>query len=90
MLVKSRDERIQTMREVKEQLDAIAAALRPAVPEALAVFDEPSVPVGVALAADNPGALLADPVWIAETWLEEDHSRLAELEAPPWEVEVWP
>jgi serine/threonine-protein kinase len=101
MLVKSRVDRIQTMREVKDALDVIAAEHRPSVPDALVGFDEPGVPVVAAMTdlgsyASSRG--LAEPVWIVESWFDDDPSKLIEIESriesqsapPPWEVEVWP
>jgi eukaryotic-like serine/threonine-protein kinase len=49
MLAKSRDQRIQTMREVKTILDEIAFTVRPELPEASPnAFDEPSRAIEVA------------------------------------------
>ena len=42
MLAKSRDQRIQTMHEVKVILDEIAFTVRPEIPDASPNFDEPS------------------------------------------------
>jgi eukaryotic-like serine/threonine-protein kinase len=96
MLVKSRDERIQRMREVKDALDEIAGALtvggepRTAVPEALAGFDELGVPNLPATGFGAAPEAFAEPAWIEGRWFDDDTRRLSEVVAPEWEVEVWP
>jgi serine/threonine protein kinase len=52
MLTKSRDQRIQTMREIKLILDEIAFTVRPELPEASpTAFDEPSPAIEVPIVA---------------------------------------
>lgn len=51
MLAKSRDQRIQTMHEVKTILDEIAFTVRPDIPDATPTFDEPSGAMEIAFIA---------------------------------------
>jgi len=51
MLVKSCDQRIQTMHEVKTILDEIAFTVRPDIPDASLTFEEPSQAIEVAFIA---------------------------------------
>jgi serine/threonine protein kinase len=47
LLAKSRDDRIQTMREVKEALDAVATSLRAGASDSLFAFEEPSKEIDI-------------------------------------------
>ncbi|MBC7975853.1 MAG: serine/threonine protein kinase [Myxococcales bacterium] len=78
LLVKSRTERMQTMREVKDAIDEIATSHRPSLPEALASFD------------DVDDAPAPAPEWVVESWFDDEPNPRIPTEAPPWEVEVWP
>lgn len=99
MLVKSRDERIQTMREVKDALDELAGGLRPSIPDALAGFEEVTVPLMPLIGFGAATEALAEPAWLEDSWLEDswsedsrssEDSKLIQLVTPGWEVEVWP
>jgi serine/threonine protein kinase len=92
MLVKSRDERIQTMREVKDAIDEIIGGLRAAMPDALASFDEASAPSVTPMELGAAIESLTEPVWLEDSWFDDDQSKQIEvhIEAPAWEVEVWP
>ena len=88
MLVKRRDERIQTMREVNDALDEIAAGLTLSVPTALDGFDsEAVVPQDAPMAATQP--------WEVESWFDDDDPRNelthgGAVTPADWTVEVWP
>lgn len=81
LLAKSPAQRIQRMTEVTTMLDAQLAALCSGVPGALDTFDDASADLAMALA-------LARPVRPAgsTSWLDAPTS----IDAPGWEVEVWP
>jgi eukaryotic-like serine/threonine-protein kinase len=82
LLVKSREQRLQTMGEIKAILDAVIAAMRPGVPDPLDTFEDPN--------AALPG-VLDSPRREVERWFDDDPTRLERARATfPWEVEVWP
>jgi hypothetical protein len=81
LLVKSREQRLQTMGEVVNLLDRQIAAMRPGVPDALDTFDEPNAEIDVPL---------ADPRWAGESWFDDDPDLEHAPAAPLWEVEIWP
>jgi len=81
LLVKSPAQRIQRMAEITTMLDAQIAALSGGVPCALDTFDDASADLALALA-------LARPVWPAGSVSQLD-APIA-IDAPGWEVEVWP
>ena len=64
MLTKSRDQRIQTMREVKLILDEIAFTVRPELPEASpAAFEEPNPAIEVPIVARPVAARRRPHAW---------------------------
>jgi eukaryotic-like serine/threonine-protein kinase len=77
LLVKSRDDRLQSMREVLTILDTLIAAMRSGIPDPIGLEDQ------------NPE--LAPPVWLAESSFDDAPNQFqGAREAPPWVVEVWP
>ena len=62
LLVKSRDQRLQTMGEITIVLDALIATLRPGIPEALDSFDEPK---------PERARGTAEPIWVVDRWFDE-------------------
>jgi eukaryotic-like serine/threonine-protein kinase len=82
LLVKSREQRLQTMGEVIAILDAMIAAMRSGVPEALDTFEELDPELA---------STVAQPIGIVESWFDDTPPPLeGGREASSWEVEVWP
>jgi serine/threonine-protein kinase len=82
LLVKSREQRVQTMAEITTMLDALISAVRPGVPAALDTFDEASTELA------GTGAR---PLWPVESWFDDAPTRHdPATDVQGWEVEVWP
>lgn len=82
LLVKSREQRLQTMGEVMTILDALIAAMPSGVPDALDTFEDPD--------AELAGAI-TQPMWVVESWFDDaPDQREGTLDASVGEVEVWP
>jgi serine/threonine-protein kinase len=62
MLAKSRDDRFQTMGEVKAALDALATSLRAGTSDTLFAFEEPSFEIDVAFFDEPPAVETADAI----------------------------
>lgn len=82
LLVKSREQRLQTMGEVITILDALIAEMPSGVPDALDTFEEP--------AAEQAGAN-TQLLWSVESWFDDVQDPFGAMrEVPLGEVEVWP
>jgi serine/threonine protein kinase len=89
LLVKSREQRLQTMGEVITILDAQIAEMPAGVPMAVNTFEEPVIELTNAIT----------PTWAVESWFDGAPKQLdaaleaaieAALDDSSWDVEVWP